>query len=54
MCIRCHTAHSPGTSGLCSVCAIETRREIRRGMFELTSYLAAWAAFDDWLRRSSG
>lgn len=54
MCIRCSTASAHGPAGLCSSCAIETRIEIRRGLSELASYLAAWAAFDDWLRLRTG
>ena len=54
MCIRCNTASARGPAGLCSACAIETRMEVRRGLSELAGYLAAWAAFDDWLRLRTG
>jgi hypothetical protein len=52
MCIRCNTASAQSPAGLCSACTIETRIEIRRGLSQLTDYLACWAAFDDWLRLS--
>ncbi len=54
MCVRCKTACAQEPSDLCSLCAIETRLEIRRGLSDLASYLAAWAAFDDWIRVREG
>jgi hypothetical protein len=53
MCVRCHEAEAPQPLGLCAPCALNARLEIAAGMKRLSAYLAAWAAFDDWLRRHS-
>ncbi len=50
MCIRCHAAKAPEPLGLCAACAMHTRIEIIEGLKRLSLYLAAWAAFDEWLR----
>jgi len=50
MCIRCHAAKAPEPLGLCGACAMHTRIEIIDGLKRLSHYLAAWAAFDEWLR----
>jgi hypothetical protein len=54
MCIRCQEAEAPGSLGLCAACAINTRVEVTDGLKRLTSYLVAWAAFEEWLRGRSG
>ena len=51
MCVRCHAAEAPEPLGLCIPCALHARLEIVAGMKRLCAYLAAWAAFDEWLRR---
>jgi hypothetical protein len=53
MCVRCHAAEAPEPLGLCTPCALHARLEIVAGMKRLCAYLAAWAAFDEWLRRRS-
>lgn len=50
MCIRCRQAEAPQPLGLCAPCAMHTRIEIAEGLRRLAGYLAAWAAFEDWLR----
>jgi hypothetical protein len=50
MCIRCRDAEASGSLVLCEACAAQTRVELAEGYRRLTQYLAAWAAFDDWLR----
>jgi hypothetical protein len=50
MCIRCRCVHAPEPLGLCAACVLHTRVEIVDGLKRLGGYLAAWAAFDDWLR----
>jgi hypothetical protein len=50
MCIRCNNADASEPLGLCPVCAVQTRLEFGRGLRRLGDYLAAWAAFDAWLR----
>jgi len=50
MCVRCRQAEAPEPLGLCAPCAMHTRIEIGDGLKRLASYLAAWAAFDAWLR----
>jgi len=50
MCIRCRSAEAPEPLGLCPACVMHTRVEIVDGLKRLASYLAAWAAFDDWVR----
>lgn len=50
MCIRCEKAHAPTPLGMCAACALHTRVEVTEGFKRLSSYLVAWAAFDDWLR----
>jgi hypothetical protein len=50
MCIRCHQIDAPEPLGLCAACTVQTRLEFAEGLRRLTRYLAAWAAFDDWLR----
>jgi hypothetical protein len=49
MCVRCHEVDAPGPLGLCAACTIQTRLEIAEGTRRLEEYLAAWAAFEDWL-----
>jgi hypothetical protein len=53
VCVRCRAREAPEPLGLCTACALNTRIEITLGMQRLSGYLAAWAAFDDWLRRNS-
>jgi hypothetical protein len=49
MCIRCHRADAPEPLGYCTACALNARLEAVGGFKQLTSYLSAWAAFEDWL-----
>lgn len=51
MCIRCQDAQAPGSLGLCAACAMNTRVELTDGFRKLGTYLTAWAAFEDWLRK---
>jgi hypothetical protein len=51
MCVRCQAAEAPEPLGLCTACALNARVEIVAGLKRLDAYLAAWAAFDDWLER---
>jgi hypothetical protein len=53
VCVRCLATDAPEPLGLCTACALNTRIEIAAGMQRLSAYLAAWAAFDDWLVRRS-
>jgi hypothetical protein len=55
-CIRCGNEEAHEATGYCAPCAIQARIEVLTGMRRLGEYLAAWAAFDDWLRarRTSG
>jgi hypothetical protein len=49
-CIRCGNEEAHEATGYCAPCAIQARIEVLTGMRRLGEYLAAWAAFDDWLR----
>jgi hypothetical protein len=49
-CIRCGMASAAEPLGLCAACVVKTRIECVAGLRRLGEYLAAWAAFDDWLR----
>jgi hypothetical protein len=51
MCIRCGETQAPEPLGLCAACVMHTRVEIVDGLKRLSRYLAAWAAFDDYLRQ---
>jgi hypothetical protein len=51
MCIRCGQAEAPQSLGYCSVCAATARIELVDGLKRFGTYLASWAAFEDWLRR---
>jgi hypothetical protein len=51
MCIRCGEADAIGELGLCESCAIPTCIEYLTGLERLEGYLAAWAAFEDWLEQ---
>ena len=54
-CIRCGNVEAREASGYCVPCAVTSRLEVLAGMRKLSDYLAAWAAFDEWLRqRGSG
>jgi rRNA maturation endonuclease Nob1 len=50
MCIRCRRTSAPEPLGFCAACAMHTRVEVVDGLKRLARYLAAWAAFDEWLR----
>lgn len=50
MCIRCRSAEAPEPLGLCAACVMHTRVEIVDGLKRFSRYLAAWAAFEQWLR----
>jgi hypothetical protein len=49
MCARCgeHPARS-ADEPFCPICVISIKVEVARGLTQLTGYLRAWAAFDDW------
>jgi hypothetical protein len=49
-CVRCRTTEVSGPLSLCKACARETTEECSTGFARLGRYLAAWAAFDEWLR----
>jgi hypothetical protein len=49
MCIRCQAHAAPEPLGLCAACAMHTRVELSNGFRRIGSYLAAWAAFEEWL-----
>jgi hypothetical protein len=49
MCVRCHEIAAPEPLGLCAACTIQTRLEVAEGTRRLEEYLAAWAAFGEWL-----
>jgi len=49
MCVRCMQEKAPEPLGLCAACALHTRIELTSAVARLEHYLAAWAAFDDWL-----
>jgi hypothetical protein len=49
-CIRCGTEEAHDAQAYCAQCAIASRVEVLSGMRRLGDYLAAWAAFDEWLR----
>jgi hypothetical protein len=51
MCIQCQAGEAPEPLGLCAACALQVRLECSAGLRRLGLYLAAWAAFDDWLQR---
>ena len=49
MCSRCgdHPARS-AEDPFCPICQISIKVEFARGLTQLQSYLAAWAAFGEW------
>jgi len=49
MCARCgdHPARS-ADEPFCPICVISIKVEVARGLTQFSSYLRAWAAFDDW------
>jgi hypothetical protein len=53
MCIRCGEIEVSHELGMCERCAIATCVEYLNGLERIQRYLAAWAAFDDWLRKRS-
>ncbi len=50
-CVRCRSTEVSGPLSLCADCALETTDEYSNGLTRLGQYLAAWAAFDEWLHR---
>lgn len=50
MCIRCQNVDAPEPLGFCTACALNIRLEVFEGLGRLEGYLAAWAAFSDWLQ----
>jgi hypothetical protein len=50
MCIRCGDAEAPQPLGYCTTCALHAKVELTDGFRRMRQYLAAWAAFDEWLR----
>ena len=54
MCIRCRAVEAPEPIGMCAMCVIHTRIEIIEGLKRLSRYLAAWAAFEEWLSEHPG
>jgi ribosomal protein L37E len=53
-CIRCGNDEAHDEQSYCPQCAIASRVEVLSGMRRLGDYLAAWAAFDEWLRAHHG
>jgi hypothetical protein len=51
VCVRCRAEAAPDPLGLCPACVLHTQIELNDGLRRLETYLAGWAAFDDWLRR---
>jgi hypothetical protein len=49
MCIRCCAREASWPDEMCGPCAFYTRIEVARGLRRLGDYLAAWAAFEEWL-----
>ena len=49
-CIRCGDVETADGEGYCKSCVLEARVEVSAGMRRLGEYLAAWAAFDEWLQ----
>ena len=54
MCIRCRQTDASGPLELCSACTVRTRIEVSSGLRRLASYLASWAAFEEWCRLRDG
>jgi hypothetical protein len=50
-CVRCREKDVSGPLSLCADCSIATKDECSSGLIRLGQYLAAWAAFEEWLRR---
>lgn len=50
-CVRCREKDVSGPLSLCPDCAAVTKEECSSGLIRLGQYLAAWAAFEEWLRR---
>ncbi|HZT91446.1 MAG TPA: hypothetical protein VFA05_05340 [Gaiellaceae bacterium] len=48
MCIRCGDEETPADRAYCVHCTFAVRAEVEDGLRKLASYLAAWAAFDEW------
>ena len=48
-CILCKARQVTDPAGYCSSCTIDIRLEAAAGIRRLMVYLAAWAAFRDWL-----
>jgi RNA polymerase subunit RPABC4/transcription elongation factor Spt4 len=57
VCVRCDAFETPGLVAtdeeLCPYCAALTRIEAQRGMVQIESYLAKWAAFERWSRSTA-
>jgi hypothetical protein len=47
-CIRCRNYLWPEEDDLCPLCLVAVRVEYKRGLRDLESYLARWAAFSEW------
>ena len=47
-CEHCGTRGAFGDGELCTVCLMTIRVEVARGIQQLYTYLANWAAFDAW------
>jgi hypothetical protein len=50
-CVRCREKEVSGSLSLCADCTVATKDECSSGLIRLGQYLAAWAAFEEWLRR---
>ncbi|HVV57038.1 MAG TPA: hypothetical protein VHC45_01655 [Gaiellaceae bacterium] len=48
MCIRCGEHETTTGRPYCVHCTFAVRAEVDEGLRRLASYLAAWAAFDEW------
>jgi hypothetical protein len=49
-CVHCRATEVSGPLSLCAECVLATQDECSNGLVRLGRYLAAWAAFDEWLR----
>jgi hypothetical protein len=49
-CVRCHEVEAGEPGGYCATCAALSKTEVSEGYRRIQRYLAAWAAFDEWLR----
>ncbi len=44
----CDQPDAPALDGFCPACLVPFRIEVASGLRQLSEYLTAWAAFEDW------